>query len=263
MSIIIEERFESRKTTSGDEPAVTLSYWIKGTDDNLTARAYLATAAPLTYDGLVRKTYTVEPIGHLLWDGVATYGRRAKKETGQSTFSFETGGGTQKITQSLGTRSYAPAGQTAPDFGGAIGVTENGVDGVDITVPTFNFSETHYIAAENVTEAYKLLLYAATGRVNSQPWRGYAAGEVLFLGASGSERSAADWEITFKFAASPNVANLVIGDITGITKYGWEYLWVRYEDTEDAAAKCLVKKPKAVYVEQTYKTVNFATLGIN
>jgi hypothetical protein len=44
-------------------------------------------------------------------------------------------GGTQHITQSLATiQKYAAAG-TAPDFGGAIGVTHDSVEGVDITVP--------------------------------------------------------------------------------------------------------------------------------
>jgi hypothetical protein len=263
VSIIIEERFESRKTTGGDEPAAELRYWIRGTNDAIAAKFLLATEAPTIYDGLVRKSYTVDPIGHLLWDGTATYGRKARKETGQSSYNFDTSGGTQKITQSLGTRAYAKSGETAADFGGAIGVTSNGVDGVDITVPNFAFGETHYIPAELVTEGYKMLLYAATGCTNSQPWRGYDVGEALFLGASGGERGVEDWEIAFKFVASPNVSNLTIGEITGISKKGWEYLWVQYEEVEDTAAKCLVKRPKAVYVEQVYRVTAFASLGID
>jgi hypothetical protein len=65
---------------------------------------------------------------------------------------------------------------------------------------------------------------------------------VLFLGASGSQRGTEDWEITFSFAASPNATGLTVGDITGIEpKKGWEYLWVRYADAEDA--ETLVKQP--------------------
>ncbi len=36
-------------------------------------------------------------------------------------------------------------GKTAPNFGGAIGVTQDNVEGVDIYVPVYNFSETHHI----------------------------------------------------------------------------------------------------------------------
>ena len=89
-----------------------------------------------------------------------------------------------------------------------------------------------------------------------------AAGECLFLGASGSKRGEEDWEITFRFAASPNRTGITVGDITGIAKKGWEYLWVRYADAEDAAAKALVKKPVAVYVEKVYEDGDFSGLGI-
>ncbi len=85
---------------------------------------------------------------------------------------------------------------------------------------------------------------------------------MLFLGASGTKRGGGDWEITFRFAASRNRTNLTIGDITGISKKGWEYLWVRYADAEDANAKALIKKPVAVYVEKVYEEGDFGLLGI-
>ena len=56
--------------------------------------------------------------------------------------------------------------------------------------------------------------------------------------------------------------NLTVGDIVGINKKGWEYMWVRYADAEDATAKVIVKKPVAVYVEKVYEEGNFAVLGI-
>ena len=133
---------------------------------------------------------------------------------------------------------------------------------MDITVPVYNFTETHYVATGLVTGAYKAALFALTGKVNNATFRGFAPGEVLFQGASGSKRGPDDWEITYRFAASPNVSGLVVGSMTGISKRGWEYLWVRYEDAEDTAAKALVKQPLAVYVEQVYPYGNFAGLGI-
>jgi hypothetical protein len=136
------------------------------------------------------------------------------------------------------------------------------VEGVDITVPVYHFSETHYLDDAVVTEPYKGTLFSLTGKVNSGAFRGFAAGECLFLGAAGTKRGQGDWEITFRFAASPNVTGLTIGDITGIAKKGWEYLWVRYADAEDAAAKALVKKPVAVYIEKVYEEGDFSLLGI-
>ena len=134
--------------------------------------------------------------------------------------------------------------------------------GVDITVPVYNFSETHYLAASAVTQAYKNTLFALTGRVNNAPFKGLAAGECLFLGASGSKRGTDDWEITYRFAGSPNRSGMTIGPITGVSKAGWDYMWVRYADTEDDDAKTIVKRPIAVYIERVYDVADFSLLGI-
>jgi len=61
---------------------------------------------------------------------------------------------------------------------------------------------------------------------------------------------------------SPNRSNIVVGEITGIARKGWEYLWVRYADAKDDTAKAIVKKPVAAYVEKVYEEGSFAGLGI-
>ncbi len=266
MPIVVEEKFDSRVSTAGQSPSVELRYIVFGTSDDLAAKAELASESPSTYDGLPRQSIQIEPLANDIWEGTVRYGEEQQSEppqTGESSFAFDTGGGTQHITHSRSTvGTYAPAGVTAPNFQGAIGVTENGVDGVDITIPVYQFSETHYLADAVVTPAYKGTLFGLTGKVNSAGFKGLAAGECLFLGASGAKRGDEDWEITFRFAGSPNVTGLAVGPITGIAKKGWEYLWVRYADVEDTGAKMLVKRPISAYVEQVYESGNFAALGI-
>jgi hypothetical protein len=88
---------------------------------------------------------------------------------------------------------------------------------------------------------------------------------VLFMGASGARRGTDPddrYEITYKFAASPNQDGMSVGGISGIQKRGWDYLWVQYGDDVDPTAKVLIKKPIAVYVEQVYPFASFAGLGI-
>ncbi len=263
MAIEVIEKFESRESTTGDSASVELIYVITGTDDDVAAKAALGTVAPSTHDGLVRQSRHIEPLGPELWLGRARYGKQEKKETGESAFSFDTGGGTQHITQAIATMaSYAPPTKTAPDFKGAIGVSDKSVEGVDITTPVYAFAETHYLANAVVTNPYKGILFALTGKVNNAGFKGFLAGECLFLGASGSKRGVDDWEISFRFAASPNKTGLTVGTIVGIDKKGWEYMWVRYADAEDAAAKAIVKRPIAVYIEQVYEYGDFSTLGI-
>jgi hypothetical protein len=259
MPPIIIEKYDSREATVGvDSPSVDLQWMVLGTELDSEVRALVQATAPPTYAGLVLQSYHIAHQGGGVWEVTARYGKTEPKETGQSSYSFDTGGGNQKITQSLET--VGRYGEDPPDFQGAIGVSSDSVEGTDITVPVFNFTETHYIPAALVTGAYKTTLFYLTGRVNDAPFKGFARGEVLFLGASGSQRGTEDWEIAFKFAASPNATNLKVGDITGIEKKGWEYLWVRYADAEDE--NTLIKQPVAAYVERVYEYGNFALLGI-
>jgi hypothetical protein len=259
MPITIIEKFDSREATEGVEnPTADLLYSIQGTEDDVAVRGLVESTVPAFYVGLPFQEYHIKPLGNGLWEASARYAKHDPKE---SSFSFDTGGGTQHITQSLKTiGKHAPPGEVAPDFKQAIGVTTDSVEGADITVPVYNFTETHYIDSSLVTGAYKATLFFLTGRTNAGVFKGFQPGEVLFLGSSGSKRGKDDWEITYRFAASPNVTGLKIGDIVGIDKKGWEYLWVRYADAEDA--KVLVKQPIAVYVEKVYEEGDFSGLGV-
>ena len=268
MPIVCKEKIASRQLT--EEKSAELLYTIAGTADESAALAALKSTAPVTFAGLTRQPLFIEPV-HIdtlhpeacLWTGTVAYEpfeNEAPPATGESIFNFDTGGGTQHITQSLGTVGRYPEG--APDFQGAIGITQDHVEGVDIAVPVYNFSETHYLAASQVTNAYKMTLFHLTGKVNDASFKGLARGECLFLGASGSKRGVEDWEIAFRFAGSANRTGFAIGPIAGIAKRGWDYLWVRYADAEDAASHTLVKQPVASYVERVYEEGSFASLGI-
>lgn len=174
----------------------------------------------------------------------------AEEDDDEPSLSFEIGGGTVHITNSFETvGSYAPAGQTAPDFQGAINVTKDNVEGADIPARSFQFSLTKKYDDSVVTQAFIDNIYNLCVCVNTTTFRGRQPGEVLFLGASGSKRGKEKWEITYKFACIPN-GNFDVGSIAGITKRGHDLLWIRYADEEDAVAKRLVKRPVAAFVER-------------
>ena len=268
MGLTFTEKAESRRSGGGNQPWIELVYHLTGTSDDGTARDTAAASTATTYEGLTRQSIDLEPIwvdtgaSDGEWTVTVRYGlTEPPAKVGESSFSFDTSGGTQHITHSLATSAkYPPA--TAPDYKGAIGVTRDSVEGVDITVPVYAWSETHVVGDKAVTAAYRGRLFSLTGKVNNASFKGCAAGECLFLGATGARRGAEDWEITFRFAASPNRTGITIGNIAGIAKGGWEYLWIRYEDEVDEAANALVKRPVAVYVEQVYQSADFSELGI-
>jgi len=263
MAVTIYELAKSRnEKIAKDGGSAELVYRATGDESEAAIKSAADATLPATWGSLYLQQYTTEHHGGGVWTIVATYGPRKPPDQSNSVFSFDTTGGTTTVTQSNNTTKYAPAGKTAPDFKGAINVEGEQVRGVSIQIPKYAFSEKHILPATTVTAAYKADLYALTGKTNDATFKGFAAGEVLFLGARGSTRSEDEWEITYSFAASQNLTGLTIGDVTGIDKKGWEYLWVLYEDAEDTVAKALIKKPVAVYVEQIYDPADFSKLGI-
>lgn len=189
---------------------------------------------------------------------------RDTDEEAEVSFEFETGGARMHRNQSLETVDRLPA--DAPDYGGAIEVdAEGNVNGIDVAMPCLNFSETHTFRASKVNTTYKKTLAELTGTMNKSSFRGFAAGEVLFLGASGS-RNGDDrddpWRIVFKFAVSPNKTNLQVGGLTVAQKRGWDYLWVKRADKISADGSAVDKETVALYVERVYEQSDFRRLGI-
>ena len=248
---------------------------------------------------LTAESYSISYLGDDAWQVTINYEKEGADNEEQSdplrrSRSFDTSGGTQHITQSpqyddttttvvgpdglpistrnyTGERVYGPTGVGTPTQFGAIGVDGNSVAGVDIVVPALAWTETYDVPSNYVTSSYIKRSAFITGSVNNAAFRSFRAGEVLFMGCSGSQewdedRGDGPWSLSYKFVASPNAGNnettkaLKIGDIDGIVKKGHEYLWVRYEDT--VSQDVLLKKPKLVYVNQVYPESDFSALGI-
>lgn len=258
MAGTISENVQSRQFSVGGSTSRELLYDIVGAADEVEVETLIRSVAPLVYQNLLLRDVSAEVVGGNVWKGPAKY---VALET---EYTFDTTGGNQKMTQSLATvSSYAPAGLTAPDFKGAIGVSDDRVEGVDVPTGAFTWGETHQFQDATVTYSYQRTLALLSGRTyNSATFKGWSAGEVNFLGCSGVKRPDALWSLTFKFAASPNQTGLSVGDITGISKLGWDYLWVRYADYSDTSAAALVKRPVAAYVERVLTAADYSLLGI-
>ncbi len=252
---------------AGAYDSAKLGYLVFEAADEKAAVEAVYNHTPARYAGVPLELVEIEErLAENIFKVSAAYRRSsasqaAASENDDPAFSFDTGGGTQHITQSLETVGRYPG--SAPDLNGAIGYDGQSVAGVEITMPVMNFTETRYLKNSKVTTAYKTRVAECTGRVNDEKFKGYSKGEVLFLGASGARRGVSNddlWEITFKFAVSPNRKNIRIGGIAIPAKYGWDYLWVRYAD--NVGNDTLVKRPCAAYCERVYEFADFGKLGL-
>ncbi|GHT30679.1 hypothetical protein FACS1894214_0990 [Planctomycetales bacterium] len=245
--------------------AVTLRFNIIGVSDAGNADELLAGTAPETINGLVIDKMTTERIADKGFEGVVTY-KKDEDDGGEeepelsnlteSEFSFDTTGGTQHITQSYQTvGSYAPPNKTAPNHNGAIGVSKDEVSGVDIVIPSFKF-QMKRSGKGRLNAALISSIAALSGCVNSTDFFGFAPGEVLFLGGTGTNKSKGEFDLTYNFEVSKNASNLQIGNITVQQKAGFDYMWAEYLETKDENSGQLCKQPRAVYVERVYRTAN-------
>jgi len=242
---------------AADEDAVRLT----------CAQAPAAGGLPASVDGYLFDYYSIEErLNDTTWRLLAHYKMPPwpNNPPPEGHFSFDTSGGTQHVTQSRSTVGrYGP--KATDKLQGAIGFDGRNVQGADITVPVFNFTELHWFTPDVVTQAYKLLLFNKTGCYNTDSFRGFDPGSVLFLGAAG-DRTGDDptdqWQVTFRFAAMPNRTNFQVGNITVASKLGWQYMWVQYDDAADDDNQQIVKTPVAVYIEEVYQSTLFAELGI-
>jgi hypothetical protein len=184
------------------------------------------------------------------------YARKTNQPpTGQWSFSFDTTGGSFHIKASKETvNSY---GTDPPDFKQLIGVNGDDVDGADVVIPSLKINVNYKHPAGVVSIAFAKTLARLTGRVNSSEFLTFAAGEVLYLGSTGSDGSDVEAEVGYQFACEENLQGQVIGAITDIQKDGWDISWIRWKDAVDGGLP--VKNPEFIYVERVYDRVDLAS----
>mgnify|MGYP003292735850 FL=1 len=178
------------------------------------------------------------------------------------TISFDCGGGSKHLLYSLAQKKVF--GDKDP--GGAIGWNGKTGDDCEITgvdIPTAQLRETYTVQmrVSKLSTSYKKKVAALVGKVNSGTFKGWSAGEVMFLGMSYSTpaKKAKKVTVTFNFAIQPNESKVKVGG-KSVSKKGFEYVW--------AISKTVVNNgtPKmqveGIYVDQVCEYASFSSLGL-
>lgn len=256
-------------TVTGNATSLTTEVW-----PAMSAVFPLTVLDPVWGVTLIRGRLQITNPALNVWQGRMTYIDPArgddiqKLDTGDYRMEISTTGGTARIfaSESPGT-NYVPAGKAAIDFKCAIGVSGDPVNGevagVELAaVPAQRRTITYRQPRATVTQAYLKTVRSLTGSTNNAAFFGAAAGESLFMGADIAMGINADPTGTYHFLEGDNRTGITIGDITGIAKKAWQYLWVYFEPAVDATAKLTRRIPRQVIVNTVYPSGNFASLGI-
>ena len=153
MAFVIEQ-FGVR-TTSGDPTSAEIPYAVWGASTSEIARAMAVGASPPTYTvndiPLFRKQATVEETGpetrhcpcHVRPD-------QAAEAAGLQVRLRHHRRPPENHPKPPDDPPIRPAGKTAADHKGAIGVTDHGVEGCEIVVPKFSWSETWQLPIDDL-----------------------------------------------------------------------------------------------------------------
>lgn len=281
----------------GETREVKRRYLIGQTEGFTDTVAQIETYAPGYVDDgqggyWVRRRLEVQGVGNRYFDCSATYQTLQPKKKSENNnndddnpvpgnIAWDTTGHTEHKTQA---RSQQRFPDSAPDFQGAINVSGNSVNGIDVVSPGMKYSETWVMPLQTAMSCgYISSVYTLTGTVNSVKFRCFDPGTCLFMGARGQWSSDHPYvTITFDFEARPNTNVTLPSSITGgyydgsgydgdgagpggaggqaITKEGWQHIWFLYKP--DANANTIVQKPVAVYRDTLYEKKDWAPLLI-
>ena len=271
MSWIVEERLGW--TLAGDSGTALYSAYHDTDLDPANAKAAVSAFAPATLGTLPITNVEVEERGGGWWFASAKYGKAggsgSSPATGMALVRFNTRGGTEHVTQARQHVADFGIGGPGPNFRGAIGVDQDGnVTGADFPTGTFEFEVVRYVPQSKMTSAYLGILYDLSPSVNNATFTvnvngqvmTFAEQEVIFLGATGAQRKEGDWEMSYAFVAAKNRTGLSFGAVTGVSKKGADYLWIRYVRDKDATLKAHIMRPDSAHVERLGELKNFALL---
>ena len=142
----VTELFDDRnEVLSAESPRTEIHYVVTEAVDEDDVKASVLAAVPPIVNGLPKITVTLdERINLDTWKVIVTWELGEELEEGESSFSFDTSGGSEHISQSLTTVGlFGPKASNL--LGGAIGYDGENIQGVDIVVPRYSFSETHIL----------------------------------------------------------------------------------------------------------------------
>ena len=271
----ISEKFRGR---SGDSDSRDITYLVKGADDDIEALSAVEDHASTHYDSMPREVLKVEEIhpgtinetlsGKGIYEVTVSYNRREVKDfdVGDLDYQFDFTLSDQHIYQAKSTvGSHVLGGGTAEDYHEAIGQDSDGnINGISIRTPTSSFSYSYRVANSGVTAQYQRNVQNCVGKVNSESFKGYPAGEVMFVGASGGASTSDDWKISFKFEQRRNSTGIYVGSIGPFSVNGWDILDIKYRAASKTQAFVGIKQvPAQVDVLRVYDYADLGTvLGI-
>ncbi|MTA11641.1 MAG: hypothetical protein F2534_03495 [Actinobacteria bacterium] len=252
-------------------------YLVRGSTDQAVVRAHVLANTPPMLGALRRGVPTFNTIRPGVWQVSLEWGpisgdtQRIQPET----TDFFTSGSVRAVDVTLTQAiqhigSFGNSGSVSTPYSGAINVDDQGVaQGVSIPTGMQQFDERGYKPAAAVDGAWIRLIGRNAFKVNSDVFRGFQPGELLYMGSSWSFRAGQnDYEVISTFAIAENQDAFTINadggtgaSISVPGKEGHDLLWVEYRDVPDPSGR-IIKVPDVAHIERVFRRTSFAALQL-
>ncbi len=265
MELILADNHDDSVPSSG-EIARSVPYYVYDpvsdpTPDDVID--FLSDTIPRINANLRLSSFTSKRLAKGLYEISAEYGPAQKISgvtplegtTGEDSYAFQfsTAGGSYHIKSAKEQTAY---GTSPPAIdGNAINWNGQAAEGIDVVGGKLQFDIRKKKPGNLITLNYLRVLYALTGKTNNATYLGFAAGELLFLGANGQQVRGGDTEITFTFLANPNLASATVAGVTVSDIKGHDYVWPYL------IPNATVPVVLGVYKARIYDSGNFNLLG--
>ena len=184
------------------------------------------------------------------------------------TMSFDCGSGTKHVVHALYQERVYPANESDDadcgiGWNGKLG-SECEFAGVDIPTADMQEEWTKYVRVSALTTQYKKDVASLYGKYNNATFKGWAAGEVMFVGMSYSMPLKGQTKVLcrYTFRISPNESNATVSGHTVGAKLGWEYMWARSEAVNVAGQTKPAIEVAGIYKSGVTESGDFSLLGL-
>ncbi len=263
---------DSARDSNNKTTEYSMDYIVIGATTKDEALDAVFTEAPKTYNGLsfAGVSFSGYQDGALEISAKYQASSSASNNNGsqQDQFSWDISSNSQKIVKALGLVACKALDGDDDDYK-TLAIGWNGrkgagckIEGTNILAGAMRESFTIYKKFSQINNTYKRLINSCYGKVNSKGFKGWEAGEVLFVGVSsnGDTNRSAEIPLTFNFAIRENKKKVEIANGTYASMEGWDTL----NPIMDSAPSDdqLFPKVKAFLIHRVYYRTDLNKLGV-
>lgn len=270
--IKVEQKYDAHgmsMDSDGEYTQVEVSYLVTGAGSEEDALEAVHDHAPEEWEDLPMESLDIgSREGDDTFTVNVTYKNKAssisssrEKDEEEPTVSFDCGGGTMHITHSY----HQEVVFGDKKAGGAIGWNgktgaEMSISGVDVPTAQLRETYTKVMRLSRITTSFKRKVAKLVGKVNSNSFKGWDKGEVMFLCMSYSApaKKSTKVTVTFNFAIQMNEEVKIAGH--NVSKKGFEYAWALSKAS--AGGGFPKADVEAIYVDQVCRYDSFSVLGL-